>query len=319
LKPHHDWESIGINVLRKPWLQFFALGLLLFLTSQRLFPEPKPVLGPPNAERLAAMVENYARFAQGSVSPELLSRFVETELRDELLFREAVLRELQFRDAAVEQRIIRNMRFLDAQSKATDQALLEQGYALRLHLTDEVIRRRLVQIMERLIVGTTAIALPTDDDIQSRYDRDLETWLEPARYTFSHVFLTDERSQEMSTLISKVSDENLNPEAARMLGSPFLSGYTFRQQSPDQIARVFGASFSEQLAAMTPKQGGWVGPMTSAFGVHYVYIQAFTPARTLQMSEVSEGIARDLAREAETQAVTDWVTAAMARYEVRRQ
>ena len=76
------------------------LGLLLFMAGQRLFPEPKPVLGPPNAERLAAMVENYARFAQGSASPELLSRFVETELRDELLFREAVLRELQFRDAA---------------------------------------------------------------------------------------------------------------------------------------------------------------------------------------------------------------------------
>ena len=294
------------------------LGLLLFMAGQRLFPEPKPVLGPPNAERLAAMVENYARFAQGTVSPELLSRFVDTELRDELLFREAVLRELQFRDAAVEQRIIRNMRFLDAQTKATDQALLEQGYALRLHLTDEVIRRRLVQIMERLIVGTTAIAPPTDSDIQSRYQRGLETWLEPARYTFSHVFLTDERSQEMSALISTVSAENLNPEAARMLGSPFLSGYTFKQQSPDQIARVFGASFSEQLAAMTAKQGGWVGPMTSAFGVHYVYIQAFTPARTLQMSEVSERIARDLAREAETQAVTDWVTAAMARYEVRR-
>ena len=299
-------------------MQFFVLGLLLFMAGQRLFPEPKPVLGPPNAERLAAMVENYARFAQGSVSPELLSRFVETELRDELLFREAVLRELQFRDAAVEQRIIRNMRFLDAQSKATDQALLEQGYALRLHLTDEVIRRRLVQIMERLIVATTAVARPTESDIQSRYERDLEMWREPARYTFSHVFLTDERSGEMGALVSRVSAENMNPEAARMLGSPFLSGYTFKEQSPDQIARIFGASFSEQLAAMTPTQGGWVGPVTSAFGVHYVYIEAFKPARTLELGEVSQRIARDLDREAEAQAVTDWVTTAMARYEVRR-
>ena len=58
--------------------------------------------------------------------------------------------------------------------------------------------------------------------------------------------------------------------------------------------------------------------MTSAFGVHYVYIEAFKPARTLELSEVSERIARDLDREAETQAVTDWVTTAMARYEVRR-
>ena len=311
-------ETIGINVLRKPWLQFFALGLLLFLASQRLFPEPKPVLGPPNAARLAAMVENYARFAQGSVSPKLLSQFVETELRDELLFREAVLRELQLRDVAVKKRIIRNMRFLDTQSKATDQALLEQGYTLRLHLTDEVIRRRLVQIMERLIVATTAIAPPADSDIQSHYERNLETWLEPARYTFSHVFLVDERSEEISALISRVSAEDLNPKAARMLGSPFLSGYTFEKQSPDQIARIFGASFSEQLGAMAPEQGGWFGPVTSAFGVHYVNIEEFKPSRTLQLSEVSQRIARDLSRAAEAQAVTDWVTAAMARYEVRR-
>ncbi len=290
----------------------------MLLANQRLFPEPKPVLGPPNAERLTAMVENYERFAQESVSPELLSRFVETELRDELLFREAVLRELQFRDAAVEQRIIRNMRFLDTQSKATDRALLEQGYTLRLHLTDEVIRRRLVQIMERLIVATTAIAPPTDSDIQFRYERDLEIWQEPARYTFSHVFLTGERSEEMRALVTRVSAENLNPEAARILGSPFLSGYTFKQQSTDQIARVFGASFSEQLSAMAQGQRGWIGPVTSAFGVHYVYIEEFKPTRTLQLSEVSQRIARDLAREAEAQAVTDWVTEAMARYEVSR-
>ena len=103
-----------------------------------------------------------------------------------------------------------------------------------------------------------------------------------------------------------------------MLGSPFLSGYTFKQQSPDQIARVFGASFSEQLGTTAPQKGGWFGPLTSAFGVHYVYIEEFKPSRTLQLSEVSQRIARDLAREAEAQAVTDWVTTAMARYEVRR-
>ena len=103
-----------------------------------------------------------------------------------------------------------------------------------------------------------------------------------------------------------------------MLGAPFLSGHTFKQQSPDQIARVFGASFSEQLGAMAPERGGWFGPVTSAFGVHYVYSEEFKPSRTLQLSEVRQRIARDLAREAERKAVTDWVTKAMARYEVRR-
>ena len=141
-------------MLRKPWLHFLLLGLTLFFGGQRLFPEPKPVLGPPNPERLSAMVENYTRFAPDGVSPALFERFIDTELRDELLFREALIRDLHYRDAAVEQRIIRNMRFLDANTAAGDRELIEQGYALRLHLTDEVIRRRLVQIMERLIVAT---------------------------------------------------------------------------------------------------------------------------------------------------------------------
>ena len=115
------------------------------------------------------MAENYTRFAQDEPNAELLERFIDGELRDELLFREALRRDLQYRDAAVEQRIIRNMRFLDAQTDASDEELIEQGYALRLHLTDEVIRRRLVQIMERLIVATAPSATPTMDQIQARY------------------------------------------------------------------------------------------------------------------------------------------------------
>ena len=134
-------------MLKKPWLQFVLLGALFFFVSGQLFPEPKPVLGPPNAERLAAIAENYARFSRSEPSAELRARFIDAELRDELLFREAIRRDLQYQDAAVEQRIIRNMRFLDAQTDASDEELIEQGYALRLHLTDEVIRRRLVQVI----------------------------------------------------------------------------------------------------------------------------------------------------------------------------
>ena len=170
-------------MLRKPWLHFLLLGLMLFVVGQRLFPEPKPVLGPPNPERLSAMVENYTRFAPDGVSPALFERFVDTELRDELLFREALNRDLQYRDAAVEQRIIRNMRFLDTDTAASDRELIEQGYALRLHLTDEVIRRRLVQIMERLIVATRPNPAPSGEAVATRYQQALDSWREPARYT----------------------------------------------------------------------------------------------------------------------------------------
>ena len=305
-------------MLRKPWLHFLLLGLMLFVGGQWLFPEPKPVLGPPNPERLSAMVENYTRFAPDGVSPALFERFIDTELRDELLFREALKRDLHYRDAAVEQRIIRNMRFLDANIAASDRELVEQGYALRLHLTDEVIRRRLVQIMERMIVATRPNPAPSTEAVAARYEQELDRWREPARYTFSHVFLSTDRVPEMPALMSQIDAENLSPDAARLLGAPFLSGYAFRRQSPEQMTRVFGAEFAEQVSVTEVLADAWIGPVSSVFGQHYVYIEAFEPSRTLAIEEVSVRIERDLVREGEEQAVVDWVRASMVSYEVRR-
>jgi len=305
-------------MLKQPWLQFALLGALLFFVSGQLFPEPKPVLGPPNAERLAAMAENYARFARDEPNAELLERFIDGELRDELLFREALRRDLQYRDAAVEQRIIRNMRFLDAQTDASDEELIEQGYALRLHLTDEVIRRRLVQIMERLIVATTPSATPTMDQIQARYQEAQGSWREPAPFTLSHVFLPADRAGEIDDLMLKVTDENLPPDQARSLGAPFLSGYQFKRQSPDQLTRVFGSVFAEELERLQPTPASWVGPVRSVFGAHYVFVEEREPPRALSLDEVRVRIIRELEREAEEKLVADWVSGAMQTYEVRR-
>jgi len=305
-------------MLKKPWLHFLVLGLCLFMAGRWAFPVPKPVLGPPNKARLQAMIENYGQFSRDEISPALLSRFVDAELRDELLFREALQRDLQYRDAAIEQRIIRNMRFLDADTQADDATLVEQGYALRLPLTDEVIRRRLVQIMERLIVASARIAPPTSDEIAARYQRDISSWLEPPLYSFSHVFLSVERVGEMPDLIAKVEADEMSSEQARALGAPFLSGYDFKLQSAEQMSRVFGAVFAEQLTALDPVPGDWVGPITSAFGQHYVFIAAVQPERTMPLEEVSLKIEGALMREAEERAVDDWVSNAFIGYEVVR-
>src|SRR6056300_1807734 len=120
-------------IFRRAWVQFLLLGVFLFIVKQWAFPEPNPILGPPSPERVSSMVENYARFSRGAVGEAVLANFVDVELWDELLFREAIKRDLQYRDMAVEQRIIRNMRFLDSATAASDALLIEQGYALRLH------------------------------------------------------------------------------------------------------------------------------------------------------------------------------------------
>ena len=74
------------------WLHFLALGTALFFLLEALFPEPMPVLGPPNSNRLAVMAESYAQMAGTLPTPEDREQFIDLELRDELLFREALAR-----------------------------------------------------------------------------------------------------------------------------------------------------------------------------------------------------------------------------------
>jgi parvulin-like peptidyl-prolyl isomerase len=76
--------------------------------------------------------------------------------------------------------------------------------------------------------------------------------------------------------------------------------------------------FTEQLRASGAEAGQWIGPFASVFGQHYLFLSEFEASRTQTLEEVSESIKRDLVREAEAQAIADWVDQAMARYEVRR-
>jgi hypothetical protein len=122
----------------------------------------------------------------------------------------------------------------------------------------------------------------------------------------------------MPDLIAKVEADEMSSEQARALGAPFLSGYDFKLQSAEQMSRVFGAVFAEQLTALDPVPGDWVGPITSAFGQHYVFIAAVQPERTMPLEEVSLKIEGALVREAEERAVDDWVSNALIGYEVVR-
>ena len=133
-----------------------------------------------------------------------------------------------------------------------------------------------------------------------------------------HVFLSVERADEMPQLMAAVEAEQMSSEQARALGAPFLSGYDFRLQSAEQMSRVFGVDFAEQLTALDPAPGDWVGPIASAFGQHYVFIAAVQPERTMPLAEVTLKIEGALVREAEERAVDDWVNNAFIGYEVVR-
>ena len=300
--------------------QFVFAGVVLFILNLWFFPEPKPQLGPPNPERVALQAEAIRQLQPTELTAQQLELIKKRELREELLFIEAIERGVIEQDLVVQRRLIRNMRFMNPERDVPDEMLLSEAWELRLHLADEVVRRRTVQVMETLIVATQSAFEPTDEALRSEYNRRLSEFEEPEHFSFSHVFLRPQTSEARLDSLAKSLRANVSPDEARTESDVFLSGYRFRNVSLLDISRQFGDQFAREFAEglidADPAAGTWLGPFTSVFGQHWVWLEDRLPQRVKTFDEVSADLQRDLRRAAEDDAIEQWVDARLARYEV---
>jgi len=300
--------------------QFVFAGVVLFILNLWLFPEPKPQLGPPNPERVQLQAEALQQLQQTQLTDQQIERIKQRELREELLFVEAIERGVIDQDLVVQRRLIRNMRFMSPEREATDEELLSEAWELRLHLADEVVRRRTVQVMETLIIATQPPYTATEAELLTEYNNRISEFEEPERLGFAHVFLRPDAPDERAENLMSAVKERIIPDEARSSSDVFLAGYRFRNVSFLDISRQFGDQFAlelaEKLEGREITEETWLGPITSIFGQHWVWVESRTPGRVKTLDEVSVDLSRDLRRVAEDATVEKWVEAQLASYEV---
>ena len=304
--------------LNRPWVHFIVLGSVLFYLQSVFLPEPKPVIGPLSETRLDALQQQWFDSVGRLPTPEQKARMIEAELDRDMLFQRAIKLDLHLYDTVVYQRLLLNMRFLQMSEDKTDQELYEAALEMRLHLGDEVIKRRMIQVMEQLLLAANPPQPPTEEEIVIEFDQRKDELRRPERYSIEHIYFNREREVEADAVIAKIIEQNLTPQQARELSSPFLPGYQFTGQTPDQLARHFGASFVENLRKTTPQAGQWVGPVRSTYGLHYVWVSALEPARDATIDEVRVQLERDLESRAKETALRDSINATRENYEIRR-
>jgi len=306
-----------LSRLNRPWLHFILLGSLLFYLKGIAFPASRPVIGPLSEARMQMLEQQWYATVGRAPTPEQLARMQQEELDRDMLFARAIELDLHLYDTVVYQRLLLNMRFLQLGEGKTDDELVQQALDMRLHLGDEVVKRRLVQVMEHLLLASDPPPEPTAADIAAEFAQRREELRRPPRYTIEHIYFNREREDAYEQVAAKIRDERLTPSQARELSSPFLPGYRFAAQSPDQLARHFGADFVENLQGADPRPGHWVGPVRSTYGLHYVWIEAIEPARDATLEEVRAQLLRDLESRARDAALAARISALRQQYEVR--
>ena len=268
--------------LQEPLLHFLLIGAVLFLLYYQVAdPEEvsdnRLVISQADIERIITL---YERKMQRLPTQAELNGLVEAEIREQVLYREAL--------------------------------------AMGLDEDDTIVRRRMAQKVEFLFNDLADVIEPGDEELQEYLDANPDKFSEPARTSFTHVYFNADRRGDKVTADARQLLSELSAGQAAVdsddLGDPFMFGTGFDDQSDRQLARMFGSDFVRALEAV--EAGSWQGPIPSAYGLHLVDIRQRTDARLPPLSEVRDSVLYEVLAEKRQQANQAFYKALRERYQV---
>jgi hypothetical protein len=249
--------------LKEPLLHFLLIGAGLFVLFYRVA-DPETVaddriqISAADIERMTVL---FNRKWQRPPSPKEIDGLIEAQIREEVLYREAL--------------------------------------AMSLDEDDTIVRRRMGQKMEFLFKDVAEASEPSEAELQAYYEEHPDKFSAAGRTSFDHVYLnTDQRGSDAVTaardLLPALNADRGGSDPAT-IGDRFMLGNRFDHQTDQQIARMFGRAFVQALATL--ESGAWQGPVESGYGLHLVYIRERTPERLPPMAEVRPMVLREFLAE----------------------
>ena len=248
------------SVLREPLIHFLVFGALLYALHAILQPSGNTTDGNivVTDAQVQTMVETFMRTWQRPPTVDELDGLVDDHVRTEVLVREAM--------------------------------------ALGLDRGDTIIRRRLRQKMEFFTEPGADEPPPTDEQLDTFLEAHSEQYLTDSTASFRHVFFDTEKREERAladaeSALRELRDQPDGSMHERLGDSLMVIKPEWDNVSRSQVTALFGGRFAEALFAQKP--GDWAGPVSSAYGLHLVYVHAITAGRLPTVNEIRDQLMRD--------------------------
>jgi hypothetical protein len=193
-----------------------------------------------------------------------------------------------------------------------------EALAIGLDRDDIVIKRRLRQKLEFLLVDDAATPLPTDTELQVWLDRHPETFRVEPQLAFRQVLLRPElrgaaTMADATKLLAKLHASG--PEVATEdLGDASMLPAETPLQPLRDVANTFGQDFADTLMKLAP--GQWSGPVESSFGLHLVLVRDRTAGAAAELATVRPLVEREVQAEQRKAALQALYERLLAKYPV---
>jgi hypothetical protein len=251
------------SILREPLVHFLLLGAALFALDAWLRPTAAT---PANTEivvseaRIRNLAQNFRRTWQRPPTREELDGLVESHVREEVFYREAL--------------------------------------ALGLDRDDAIIRRRLQQKIEFISEEAAALAQPTDEELNAYMKANADAFRVEPRVTFSQIYLDPRKRSstldaDAKRLLAALNSGSASQDPARLGDRLMMLEPRYEGESKTELARLFGNEFAEALVKQPV--GQWAGPIASGYGVHLVKVESLVAGGLPELAAVRPLVEREWA------------------------
>ena len=199
-----------------------------------------------------------------------------------------------------------------------DEILFREAMAMDLDDRDLVIQRRLVQKLTFVFEDLAETIEPTDNELINYMRENQEKYRIPEMISFTQVYFNPDKRKDVladaKTVLAHLELAGKGPEEAVSLGDAIMIDSTFRQKSPDEVARMLGKEFADELFSIDEK--GWQGPIVSTFGLHLVYISDHIASKMPEFENIRKNVQYDFMYDRKKEIIDGAYNAAKSRYTI---
>ncbi len=253
-----SWSGIR-RLVREPLVQFLVLGAMLFVAYGALRGDAAVTT---SSHRIELTLDDLLQLETGFTSQwgrrptgDEMVGLVESRIREDVLYREAL--------------------------------------ALGLDKDDTIVKRRMAQKMEFVAEDAADAHEPTPDELRAWFAGNAARFTMPGRVTFRHLYFSPDRRgvrarDDAANAYEAVRGAAPDAAATKTLGDPFMFQDYLADRSPEQLAKEFGPPFARAVFAMPA--GSWQAPVESGYGWHVVFVEASEPDRVPAFEEVEPDV-----------------------------
>ena len=173
-----------------------------------------------------------------------------------------------------------------------EEVMYREALVMGLEHNDPVVRRRLAQKVEFISADLVAQVEPTEAELGKYLASHSEKFELPGRINFLQIYLnTDKRGaavqEDAQQLLEQMRQADSKVDIATA-GDPIMFGQQHEQVTMREVSRLFGKDFASKLFALPV--GNWQGPVLSGYGLHLVRIDNKTTARQPELDKVREKV-----------------------------